>query len=177
MVWTAKRGNVLLTALAAILMSSLGAGRAEAQWGMGFGIYGGGFVPQVQQPGDFLNQVALARVSRGGGGGGGQNNPYAGNPNSYFNHVRDNGFVEQYNVYRREPSYYRYPPSGQGLRMTATAMTIARSKPVVPLSSFYDTQNQLVWPGDAPSTSTVWEHTSAPASWPRIWSLGVGGSS
>jgi hypothetical protein len=34
--------------------------------------------------------------------------------------------------------------------MTPTAMTIARSKPVVPLSSFFNQQDQLVWPADAP---------------------------
>jgi hypothetical protein len=34
--------------------------------------------------------------------------------------------------------------------MTPTAMTIARSKPAVPLASFFNPQDQLVWPADAP---------------------------
>ena len=39
-------------------------------------------------------------------------------------------------------------------------MTVARSKPVVPLSSFYNAQNQLAWPGDAPTTDNLKEKST-----------------
>ena len=103
---TAKRGNVLLTAFVAVAASGFGAGRAEAQWGMGggmgIGFYGGGLVPYVQQPGNFLNQVAIAQMAHVKGRPGVTRyqrlNVYANNPNSYINHVRDNGFVDRYYV-------------------------------------------------------------------------------
>jgi len=86
-----------------------------------------------------------------------QNNVYANNPNSYINHVRDNGFVDQYNVYRRQPNYYGYGSPAPGRNMTHTAMTTPRSKPLVPLASFFNAQNQLVWPADAPTADTLKE--------------------
>jgi hypothetical protein len=154
---TAKRGNVLLTVLAAAGAFGFHAGRAEAQWGMGFGggMYGFGGFSNVPQPVTFLNSVALSQMNHVRGPRG--TNPYAGNPNSYFNHVRDNGFVDQYSPYRREPSYSQSPSPAQARRMTPTAMTVAHSKPVVPLASFYNAQNQLVWPGDAPTTDSLKE--------------------
>jgi hypothetical protein len=155
MVSTALRGNILLVAFGSLWAFGLGAGQAEAQWGMGgmgFGFYGGGLVPQIPQPVTFLNQVALSEMSHVRGPT--QNNVYAGNPNSYINHLRDNGFVDQYSAYRRQPSYYPAPPA-QAQRLTPTAMTVARSKPVVPLASFYDAQNQLVWPSDAPTADSL----------------------
>jgi len=157
MMSTAKRGNVLLGAFVVVLASGFGAGRAEAQWGMGFGGFGWGlgFGGAVQQPGNYLNQVALSQMSHVRGPV--QNNPYAGNPNAYFNHVRDNGFVDQYSVSRQPPSYSRPPSPPQGQRLTPTAMTVARSKPVVPLASFYNPQGQLVWPGDAPIADSLKE--------------------
>ncbi len=73
--------------------------------GMGVGFFGGGLVPYVQQPGNFLNQVAISQMGHVKGPPGSNpytsgSNPYSGNSNAYFNHVRDNGFVDQYNVYR-----------------------------------------------------------------------------
>jgi hypothetical protein len=162
MMSTAKRGNVKLMAFVAVLASGFGASRAEAQWGMGggFGFFGGGFGSNIQQPNTFLNQVAISQMGHNHGPPGSNpmtsgSNPYAGNSNAYFNHVRDNGFVEQYNVYRREPAYYRSPARGRGA--TPIAMTVAQSKPIVPLTSFYNVQDQLVWPADAPSADSLKE--------------------
>jgi hypothetical protein len=158
MVLTAKRGNILLMACVAVWALGFGAGRAEAQWGLGFGGFGGwgwGGFSQVPQPVTFLNSVAIAQMSHVRGPT--QNNIYAGNPNSYINHVRDNGFVDQYSAYRRQPSYYPSPSPGQSPRLTPTAMTIARSKPMVPLASFYNAQNLLVWPADAPTAESLKE--------------------
>ncbi len=161
MVWTAKRGHILTTALAAVVVFGYGAGRADAQFGMGlgggFGYWGGGF-GVVPQPVNFLNSVALAQMSHVHGPPGSNPvtsglNPYAGNPNAYFNHVRDNGFVDQYSPYRRVASYSRPPAPVQAPRMTPTAMTIARSRPSVPVASFFDGQYRLVWPADAPTAA------------------------
>jgi hypothetical protein len=164
MLWTAQRGKNLGTAIAAaVVVSAFGAGRAEAQFGFGLGGgfgYFGGFGGAVPQPVDFVNSVALARMSHvqrppGATPGSTGATPYAGNPNAYFNHVRDNGFVDSYNPYRREPSYTRPPASVQGQRTTPTAMTVARSKPAVPLVSFFNPQDQLVWPADAPTADAL----------------------
>jgi hypothetical protein len=120
MLWTAKQGRILGTAIAAaVVVAAFGARRAEAQFGFGMGFgggfgYFGGFGGTVPQPVDFINSVALSRMSHvqrppGSTPGSTGATPYAGNPNAYFNHVRDNGFVDNYNPYRREPSYYRPP--------------------------------------------------------------------
>jgi len=157
-----KSGDVLLTTLVSAVTFGLGAGRVEAQWGMGgfgFGLYGGGFVPNIQQPGNFLNQVALSQM--GNVRGPIQNNPYAGNPNAYFNHVRDNGFVDRYDISAREPYSSRYMASGAPRRATPTSMTLARPRPVVPLTGFFNAQGQLTWPGDAPTAGDLKEKREA----------------
>jgi hypothetical protein len=91
-----------------------------------------------------------------------QNNVYAGNPNSYINHVRDNGFVDQYNAYRRQPSYYGYgsPARAQVRNTTPTAMSTPQARPLVPLASFFNAQNQLGWSADAPTADTLKEKRS-----------------
>ena len=149
MMSTAKRGNVLLTAFVAVLASGFGLGPSPAAMGygrrLGIGFYGGGFVPYVQQPGNFLNQVAISQMGHVKGPPGSNpytsgSNPYAGNSNAYFNHVRDNGFVEQYNVYRQQPAYYRSASPALVRARPPLAMTVAQSKPIVPLTSFYNAQ-------------------------------------
>jgi hypothetical protein len=147
-----------LTALIAAVVSGFGAGRAEAQWGLGgggIGFFGGGLVPFVEQPGNYVNQVAIAQMAHVRGPM--QNNVYAGNPNSYINHVRDNGFVDRYSVERREPSYYSRSTSRvqRVQRTTPTAMTVATGRPVIPLASFYNAANQLVWPADSPTADDL----------------------
>jgi hypothetical protein len=153
---TTKRGKLLLTAFVAVMASGFGSNRAQAQWGGGGG-WGFGFGGAVEQPGTFLNSVALAQMGHVRGPT--QNNVYAGNPNSYINHVRDNGFVDQYSPYRRQPNYYGYgaPSPSPARTMTQTAMNPAPAKPLVPLSSFFNAQNQLVWPGDAPMADALKE--------------------
>jgi hypothetical protein len=158
---TSKRGNVRLTAVLVVAASGLAAGRAEAQWGggfggAGFGFYGGNLVPYIQQPSDFVNQVALAQMSHVRGPT--QNNVYANNPNSYINHVRDNGFVDRYYA-ERFPAYYGYAPPPRVQRTDANA--VARSRPIVPLTSFFNDKGQLVWPGDAPTADDLKEKREA----------------
>ena len=64
---------------------------------------------------------------------------YANNPNSYINHIRDNGFVDRYDVDRREAAQYAAliatvrhgsdDPDGDAGGCT---------DPALPLSSFYN---------------------------------------
>jgi hypothetical protein len=126
--------------------------RAHAQFGFGGGFggfgYGGfGFRP-VPTPESYLYSNALVAASRP------VNAPsrdvYAGNPNSYINHVRDNGFVDRYAADRREIPQYRYAarPRAPG---GADPAAVAAESPILPLSSFYDAQHKLEWPADAPT--------------------------
>jgi hypothetical protein len=169
MISAAKRGNILLTAVVAAVASVSGAGRAQAQGGfggggLGFGFWGGNLIPYVQQPGNYLNQVSLAQIARGPSShpmSNGSHMYYAGNPNSYINHVRDNGFVDRYYPDRREPSYYGYSARPPAQRMTPTAGAAGRTRPMVPLPSFYNAQNQLIWPGDSPTAGDLKEKRGA----------------
>jgi hypothetical protein len=157
----ARRGNILLTFFVTAVAFSAGSNPAEAQWGMGFGYGGwGGFSP-VPKPESFINSMALVAAGRPSTAPGGR--PYGNDGNAYFNHVRDNGFVERFNVDRRSASSYHYgsaAPSaarsspGTGAppapTPTQTAMNVAQAKPQIPLSSFYNADNTLAWPADAP---------------------------
>jgi hypothetical protein len=117
--------------------------RAHAQWGFGGGMgmgWGFGFRP-VPSPETYIEQKSLVNAahppelpSR---------NVYANNPNSYLNHVRDNGFTERYSADRREMPSYRNAPR-------AAPQPVGPQVPALPLSSFYSAQNVLVWPGDSP---------------------------
>jgi hypothetical protein len=163
MISTAKRGNVLLAAFLAVAASSFGAGRAQAQWGgggMGIGFFGG-FGANVEQPGTFLNSVSLAQMNHVRGPM--QNNVYANNPNSYINHVRDNGFVDRYYP-DRIPSWQPYSGNAsrpRPQRTTPTAAPVARSRPIVPLASFYNDKVLFIWPGDAPTAGDLKEKREA----------------
>jgi len=145
-----RLGNALVTVFAAVAAFGLSPEPAEAQWGgggFGFGWGFGGF-SQVEKPDSFLYSKALisaahppALPSR---------NVYANNPNSYINHIRDNGFVDRYSAARREPYEYRYPP-----RPTPTAAPVAPQPPSMPLGSFYNGEHQFVWPADSPTAGDL----------------------
>lgn len=153
MISIAKRGHVLLIATIASAATGLGGGQARAQWGggMGIGFYGGNLIPYVQQPGNFLNQVALSQMNHVRGPI--QNNVYAGNPNSYFNRVRDNGFVDRYYPDRGEPAYYG--SSVRRPRRVEATPTAAPARPKIALTSFFNDESQLIWPSDAPLTGEL----------------------
>lgn len=149
----ARRANVLLAFFAAAVAFGSAPNRAEAQWGGGFGFGAwGGFSP-VPKPETFVNSLALVAASRPSTAPGGR--PYGNDGNAYFNHIRDNGFVERYNVDRRADSAYRYgagPPVARSSEPPPipTAMIVTPPKPNLPLSSFYKADNTLAWPADAP---------------------------
>jgi hypothetical protein len=125
---------ILVVTVAVLLVPE----RACAQFG-GFGYGGFGFRP-VPTPETFINSLALTNAghppalpSR---------NVYGNNANSYINHVRDNGFVDRYSVDRREMPSYRNP--------TRPQVAPPPQVPSLPLSSFYNPENVLVWPSDSP---------------------------
>lgn len=154
----AKRGHVLLTVALAAAATVLGPDRAEAQWGLGMGLgwgWGLGMGGYVQQPSDFLNQVALSRMNHVRGPI--QNDVYANRPNSYINRIRDNGFVDRYYPDGGNPSYTGRAARSRTARVTPTAArTVATpARQVAPLTSFFNDRNQLVWPGDAPATGEL----------------------
>jgi hypothetical protein len=133
----------------------LGSTPARAQWGFGGGFGWGGFgFKQAPDPTNYINQNALVAAGRGYQGP--TRTPYAGNSNAYFNHVRDNGFVERYNPDRREPSYYRYVPTSASA-VPPNLAAAAPAKPSLPLASFYDAQGQLAWPADSPTSGELKE--------------------
>src|ERR1700722_3800495 len=67
--------------------------------GFGYGGFGMGF-SQVPKPESYLYQNALVAAGRPVNAP--SRDAYAGNPNSYINHIRDNGFVDRYSADRRE---------------------------------------------------------------------------
>jgi hypothetical protein len=148
----AWRGKVFAVVLA-LAAFGLQPPPAQAQFGFGFGGLGwgwGGF-SQVPKPESFLYQKALVDAGRD------THLPardvYANNPNSYINHIRDNGFVERYPVGGR----YGYAPQTAlpAPPATPTAFTVTQQMPALPLSSFFNAQNQLVWPADSPTAGDL----------------------
>jgi hypothetical protein len=154
----ASQNSVGATIIFAIAVIVLDATPAKAQWGMGLG-WGFGLFRPVPAPIEYLNSKSLVDAARGYQGP--TRTPYAGSSNAYFNHVRDNGFVERYNVARREPSYYRYVPTSANVAVPPTPTPAAPEKPMLPLSSFYDAQGQLAWPADSPTAGDLKEKRSA----------------
>jgi len=140
-----SRGNVVVAVFVAAASFGFLPGVAEAQWGMGGMGWGFGGFSQVEKPESFLYSKALVDAGRGAQLP--SRNVYANNPNSYINHIRDNGFVDRYSVARREPSHYRYSPR----TATPTAFAVAQQTPVLPLASFYNGENQFAWPADSPT--------------------------
>jgi hypothetical protein len=105
-----------------------------------------------------LNQRALIAAQRGLQGPQ-SHEVYANNPNAYINHVRDNGFVERYDVARREPSVYRRvrrsAASPSSTPTTTSATMMAPPTPTLPLASFYNAESELVWPAEAPTAGDL----------------------
>jgi hypothetical protein len=124
---------------------------ALADWGMGagwgWGIFGVGPSASTQ----FLNQHAQTRAAAGGFGRR-TNHVYAGNPNAYYNRIRDNGFVSHYDARRRRSPSYQ-PESRASLANVARAESQPAPvppAPIQPLRDFFDASPKLVWPHESP---------------------------
>ncbi len=133
-------------------------GTARAQYGgfgggFGFGGMGWGFgmFNPAPSPTNFINQKALVNAGRPPQLP--SRTPYANNPNSYINSIRDNGFVSRYDVDRRQPMGYRGGgSSGPESSRPSPARSVAEppARPVRPLANFYSADHHLIWPADAP---------------------------
>jgi hypothetical protein len=161
MTWNRKNRCLprLMIFLAGAAVLALETSSAQAQWGWGWGGFGG--FNYTSSPTDYLNQWSLSNASRAGPPA--SRSPYAGNPNAYFNRVRDNGFVPHFDVRRRQPPMARPEPTPSlGDRPSEptgpqSSPPAARPKPVIPLSSFFDASRKLVWPSEAPVTGNLKE--------------------
>jgi hypothetical protein len=132
--------------------------RARAQYGLGagwgWGIFGVGPSPSTQ----LLNQHALNRAA-GGRTSSRSHRAYSGNPNAYFNRVRDNGFVSHYDVQRRRaPSYQSGQSTANRVREeTRQAPSPSATAANLPLASFFDASMRLVWPRESPVDAELQE--------------------
>ncbi len=163
-----QKRTILAASFMAAVVLGFSPSELKAQFG-GFGGFGGGgfgfgwgAFSQVPKPESYLYSQALVDAQRDTHIP--SRNVYANNSNSYINHVRDNGFVEHYDVARRDPSYYHYgspppPTRPSNARTTAvpTSMTVAQQTPSLPLASFYNASGQIVWPADAPTAGDLSE--------------------
>ncbi len=127
-----------------------------AQWGMGGWGFGFGGFSQVEKPESYLYQKSLADAGRASPAP--SRDVYANNPNSYINHLRDNGFVEHYRYTIREPSHYRNSGSP---RTMPTAHAVAQATPVLPLTSFYGPDGKIEWLAEAPTAGDLGERRAA----------------
>ncbi len=132
---------------------------AHAQFDMGMGMgFGFGF-HQVPSPTGFLNQAALTAAGRPREGVPSRT-PYANNPNSYINNLRDPGFVSHYDTRRRRaPSY---EPRSMAAASTPSQPQTQRAEllagsPIVPLLGFFDASQKLIWPSDSPTAGELKE--------------------
>jgi hypothetical protein len=148
MISSGRHLHRVLTIGAALAALHLAPGAARAY--DGFGWFGGfNFIPS---PGQFLNEHANIRAAQGQQARP-SHSPYAGNPNSYINKIRDPGFIPRYDVGHRRPPAYRSEVTASRVDPTAAtqpAPTPPVARPVVPLASFFDAMLTLVWPSESP---------------------------
>jgi hypothetical protein len=148
MTTTGRRFPSVFPALAGVTVLVLGSSPALVNAEFGFGVFGGfNYVPS---PTNLMHSRDLISAGRGIQARP-SHSPLSGNPNAYFNRVRDNGFVPRYDVTRRVPSTSSAPlPSSLLSPRPAQPAPAPAPKPVLPLASFFDASMRLVWPNDAP---------------------------
>jgi len=155
MTWNSKRFPGALALLMVITALGPGTRSARAQCGMGFGMGWGGIggFHYASSPTDYLNQRTRLNAARAGAPA--TQGSIAGNPNAYYNKVRDDGFVPHYDLqFGQSPAERVQHPGSLGdqvHRQPAVDSTAASSRPkqVIPLSNFFDASQKLVWPGQA----------------------------
>ena len=142
--------NRTMACLVMALVPWLVPGRAEAQWGFGIG-WGSPAFNYVPSPTDYLNQRALVAGSRDSGPT--SSSVYAGSPNAYYNKIRDNSFTfgGSYDYQTRRPASEAYiARSAREIASAAPAKVTTAARPVVPITSFFNRDEVLVWPADSP---------------------------
>ncbi len=144
---------IRIAAFAAAL--ALPAGHARGQFGYGFGFYQPGSMSQQMLDGWALQNGARATM------GPVQNNVYAGNPNGYVHRLREPGLLERYDPETRREIESRVgrfshssPPSRRVAAAAPAPAPVAAAAPPaapdVPLASFFDRYQKLVWPHESP---------------------------
>jgi hypothetical protein len=146
-----KRPDLRLPALPVLLAGAIVAtlvARPARALDFGWGLFGGfNYVPS---PGDFVNDMATIRAQQGRQARP-SHAPLSGNPNSFHNRLRDDSFIPSYNVgSRRPPAYQPAPRVSPGLTSHASTPPPPAPKPLIPVASFFDASQRLVWPGEAP---------------------------
>jgi hypothetical protein len=136
----------------------LGSSPAWAIFDMGYG-FGFGMGMGQSAVSGYLNDHALVGAARGMQGVPSRT-PLAGNPNSFHNRLRDDGFVSHRDVRRRQPPTYR-PESmaslGNGRQVQQPQAPAAAPQPDLPLVSFFDPARRLVWPSESPVSGDLKE--------------------
>jgi hypothetical protein len=144
-------GTVIVILLGGVALD-VAANRAEAQWYPG--IFWGDYTPPSV---DFINRQAIENIANIQA-----NQAPAGVPaaqsNSYTNQTRDPEFFEKYDIETRramEDRVARHPRQPQAKTKAAIATPNVPVAPVVPIATFFDKYNVLVWPGDAPTSGEL----------------------
>src|SRR5271157_3960970 len=160
MTWNSKRLPRALALLMVIAALGPGTRSARAQYGtststststgmgigmgigigMGMGMGMGGF-HYASSPTDYLNQRTRLNAARAGAPA--TQGSIAGNPNAYYNKVRDDGFVPHDRRFGQPPTERSHHPGSLGdqvNRQPAVDSTAASSRPkqVIPLRNFFD---------------------------------------
>jgi hypothetical protein len=152
-----KRVHKLFRLMMGMAVLVVGSSPAWAIFDMGYGFgFGMGMVPT---PTNYLNDHALVGAARGMQGVPSRT-PLAGNPNSFHNRLRDDGFVSHRDVRRRQPPTYRPEPMaslGNGRQVQQPQAPAAAPQPDLPLVSFFDPARRLVWPSESPVSGDLKE--------------------
>jgi hypothetical protein len=135
----------------------LGSSPAHAQFDMGMGMGMGFGFHQVPSPTGMLNQQALNAANRPREGVASRT-PYANNPNAFINRLRDPGFVSTYDTRRRRPpSYQPQPVAAVPAQPQTLRGELLAGNPVLPLLSFFDASQKLIWPSESPTVGELKE--------------------
>ena len=123
---------------------------AQAQFDGGMGFFG---FHQVPSPTNYLNSAALTAAARGQTGVP-TRTPYANNPNSFINRLRDPGFVSHYDTRGRRAAFIPTAIDSRGGDAQPAAITgasVLAANAILPLANFFDASKTLVWPGGSPT--------------------------
>jgi len=122
-------------------------GRAEAQWGMGYGGFWG--VDTGQQTIAGINDRALI-AGQAAFANRGNIMPSVGGPNSYLNSIRDPNFVDKVGISTRRGVQSQAVLASAPTRVAPAPVPAPAAKPVISLAGFFSRANKLIWPADAP---------------------------
>jgi hypothetical protein len=141
----APRRRSVVTTVAAAALLACSASRAEAQWGWGINLQ-----PYTPPSVQMLNQRAAARAGAPRGGAG----PSRKIPDRFEYRRQQVAMQQRYDFATRRATEARVPPppSAPPTRSSpgATA-SVEALRPDVPIDSFFDAEDRVSWPSDAPT--------------------------